>query len=68
MTQRPLFQQQAIARGIERKKVKAYTDTEKHDEANRIAASVILADVEKYGGEQSALVRWSRAFRARTAQ
>jgi len=31
-----------------------------HDRANLEAASVILADPERYGGEGSLLVRWAR--------
>ena len=65
MTQRPLFQQRAIARGVERKKVKMYTDREKHDANNRIAAAVILADAEKYERECPALLLWATVWTAR---
>lgn len=29
-------------------------------EQNRMAAEIILADIEKYGGEDSAMVMWAR--------
>lgn len=35
------------------------------DRENRLAAQIILADIERFGGEGSASVRWARAFRAR---
>lgn len=36
-----------------------------YDAQNRESAEIILADVEKYGGETSGAVRWARAFLAR---
>ena len=66
MSQYSLFNQQAraVERAAVRKQVKRIM-SEKHIERNRIAAAVILGDVEKHGGEQSGLVRWARAFTAR---
>ena len=32
-----------------------------HEARNREAANVILADVSRYGGEESAIVQWARA-------
>jgi hypothetical protein len=32
-----------------------------HEARNRKAAKVILADVSRYGGEESAIVQWARA-------
>ncbi len=32
---------------------------------NRQAAAVILADAEKYGGEQAGVVRWAKSVMAR---
>jgi hypothetical protein len=32
-----------------------------YDAGNRTAAAIILADVERYGGEESLMVRWARA-------
>ncbi len=62
MSQQSLFSPQIrnVARAIERKAIKIYCDTDKHAESNQIAALAILEDVEKYGGESAALVRWSR--------
>jgi hypothetical protein len=68
MIQRALFTQKAIERAADRKRVKVYGDTDKHDASNRIAANAILEDTERYGGESAALVRWSRAFLARVAK
>lgn len=31
-----------------------------YDKQNRACAEIVLADVEKHGGEESALVRWAR--------
>ena len=66
VSQYSLFNQQAraVERAAVRKQVKRIM-SEKHIERNRIAAAVILGDVEKHGGEQSGLVRWARAFTAR---
>ncbi len=68
MIQSQLFKQRAIERSADRKRVKAYTDSDKHDASNRIAANAILEDPERYGGESAGLVRWSRAFLARAAR
>ncbi len=50
---------QNTARAVERKKIKNYTDTERHDASNRIAANVILADPERWG---EGLTAWARRF------
>jgi hypothetical protein len=39
--------------------------TNRYDAGNRIAAEIILAAVEKFGGEESCMVIWARAFLAR---
>ena len=31
-----------------------------YDAANRESAAIVLADIERYGGEESLLVRWAR--------
>jgi hypothetical protein len=36
-----------------------------HDAANEQAAAIILADVERAGGERSASVQWARLWRER---
>lgn len=43
---------------------KAAEDRKKAAEPNRIAASIILADVEKYGGFESLSVRWANLWEA----
>ena len=37
-----------------------------YDDANETAARVILADVERYGGEGSLAVIWARLFLAKS--
>jgi hypothetical protein len=36
-----------------------------YEQQNRVAAAIILADVERYGGKRSCAVTWARAFLAR---
>jgi len=35
------------------------------DEGNDIAAAVILADTDRFGGEDSVMVQWARLYIAR---
>lgn len=37
-------------------------------ESNRVAAEIILRDLEKYGGETSLLVEWARKVMEKHAQ
>ena len=41
--------------------------TERHDEANRIAAQLILGDPERFGGKDAGLVRWGRMTMAQVS-
>jgi hypothetical protein len=54
-----------IAKSDERKAVKKYTDAERHDASNRIAAEAILENPVKHEG---ALLLWAKAFLARVKQ
>ena len=42
------------------KRAPRHSAAERHAEANRECAEVILADVERYGGEGGGLVEWAR--------
>jgi hypothetical protein len=42
--------------------------SDRFDQANREAAHVILADVARYGGPESLMVRWARAVIDRAAR
>ena len=37
------------------------------DKQNELAARLVLADVQRYGGEQAGLVIWARMLQAKTA-
>ena len=53
------------ARAVDRKAVAIYMNQEKHDNANRLAANVILADPERYDG---ALLMWAKAWTERVSK
>ena len=55
--------QRALAARQARKRIKSAPEI--HQDQNRQAAAVILADPEKYGGEQAGVVRWARSVMAR---
>jgi hypothetical protein len=42
-----------------------WSRTERYDEANRIAAQLILEDPERFGDKNAGLVRWARMTKAR---
>jgi hypothetical protein len=57
------------ARAEERKAIKGFwARAEKFSDENRIAAEIIVSDVERYGGEGSALVQWARRAIQREAE
>lgn len=57
--------EQAIQRGIVRRTVKKMMDSELHDTNNLRAANAVLEDMQRYGGEESALGRWARMAKGR---
>ncbi len=48
--------------------MKKQTQTDKHNESNRIAALIVLSDPNRHGGEGSALVRWARLWTAKNTK
>lgn len=68
MKQPNLFAKQAIRRRvIKNKESGPQEQARKAQEPNRISADLILADVEREGGEESGMVRWARLWRERHA-